>query len=157
MDLEQVFGVAPWVLVTGVATWVGAGFNHRRNVRKDTMDYAAAKEAQSSELVVELLANARSEVKSARTEMETLREEINTLRSLEQHFYHFEQALEHLEAVMHAVDDEARQHAERLAQAFLTRMRRLQEARGTIANEAQRNSAVIKRAEKIVRDEGGIV
>jgi hypothetical protein len=50
---------------------------------------------------------------------------------------------------------EARAQAERNARAFLNRMKRLNAARGTITNEAQRMSseiALLDREEKLGRD-----
>jgi peptidoglycan hydrolase CwlO-like protein len=76
---------------------------------------------------------------------------------MERHFYHFQQALEHLSAVLFAKDEAEKATAERNARAFLTRMTRLQEAKGTIANEVQRMDAGLKETEKKIRDEGGQV
>ena len=67
---------------------------------------------------------------------------------MEQHFYHFQQSLDHLEALLFADTPEAQAAAERNARAFLARMRRLNEAKGTIANEAQRATARVKAAGK---------
>lgn len=149
--------VGPWVVVSAVVTWVGQAFIHRREVRRIELEYAGKVNESRDDLAIELLANARNEIIAARSEMTGLREEINSLRAMEQHFYHFQQALEHLTAVLCAETPEARANAERLAKAFLARMRRLQEAKGTIAQEAQVMSATLSAAEKAVRDEGGQV
>lgn len=119
------------------------------------LDHAATVDASRDDLAIELLSNARNEVVQARSEMTALREEINSLRAMEQHFYHFQQAIEHLTAVLTATTPEERTNTERNARAFLARMKRLQEAKGTIANEVQRLDAGLKQTEKKVRDEGG--
>lgn len=95
-------------------------------------------EIHRDELTFELLTNARAEMQAARIEVDDLRDEVRKLRSLENHFYHFEQSLEHLEALLAADNPEARALAERNARAFLNRMRRLQDAKGALANETQR-------------------
>lgn len=119
------------------------------------LDHSATVDASRDSLAVELLSSARQEVVTARAEMESLRDEMKALRAMEQHFYHFQQALDHLAAVLFAKDAGERELAERNARAFLTRMTRLQEAKGTIANEVQRMDAGLKQAEKKIRDEGG--
>jgi hypothetical protein len=80
--------------------------------------------------------------------VEDLRDEVRKLRAMEQHFYHFQQSLDHLEALLFAETTEAQAAAERNARAFLARMRRLNEAKGTIANEAQRATAKMKFAQQ---------
>lgn len=120
------------------------------------LDHAATVDASRDDLAIELLSSARAEVVIApRAEMESLRDEMKALRAMEQHFYHFQQALDHLAAVLFAKDPGEKATAERNARAFLTRMTRLQEAKGTIANEAQRIDAGLKQQERKIRDEGG--
>lgn len=77
-------------------------------------------------------------LKAARVEGEALRSEVAALRPLVTRVAHFEEALDHIHALLHAEGPTERKAAERRAQAYLTRMRRLAEAKGTIANEAQR-------------------
>lgn len=151
----DIFGVAPWVVLTAVATWSLQALAHRREMRKISLEHEATVDASRDDLAIELLSTARAEVMQARSEMEGLREEIRALRALEQHFYHFQQSLEHLEAILHAEGPAAREIAERNAKAFLARMKRLQEAKGTIANEVQRMDAGLKQTERKIRDEGG--
>lgn len=148
-------GVAPWVAVTGIVTWAGMLLTHRRETRKVALEHAATVDVSRDDLAIELLSSARSEIVTARSEMEGLREEIKSLRSMEQHFYHFEQSLEHLAAVLFAKSIKERQHAERNARAFLTRMIRLRDAKGTIANEVQRVDSALKANESTIRKEGG--
>lgn len=158
MDLNSFLGgVAPWMVITALVTWIGQAFVYRREWRKMELDHAAQVDVSRDSLAVELLSSARQEVVTARAEMESLRDEMKALRAMEQHFYHFQQALDHLAAVLFAKDDAEKTTAERNARAFLTRMHRLQEAKGTIANEIQRMDAGLKQAEKAVRDEGGQV
>lgn len=140
-----------------MASWWGTSVVHRREIRKMELDYASKVNESRDDLAIELLANARNEIIAARSEMTGLREEINSLRAMEQHFYHFQQALEHLSAVLCADTPEGRVAAERNAKAFLARMHRLQEARGTIAQEAQVISAKLSAKEREIRDEGGQV
>lgn len=121
------------------------------------LEHTATVDASRDDLAIELLSSARSEVVTARAEMESLRDEMKALRAMEQHFYHFQQALDHLAAVLFAKDEGERATAERNARAFLTRMSRLQEAKGTIANETQRIDANLKQQERKIRDEGGQV
>lgn len=121
------------------------------------LDHKAGIETSRDDLAIELLSSARAEVVSARSEMESLRDEMKALRSMEQHFYHFQQAIDHLSAVLFAKDEDEKATAERNARAFLARMTRLQEAKGTIANEVQRMDAGLREQERTIRDEGGQV
>lgn len=149
--------VGPWVVVTAAATWIGQTLVHKRELKRIELDHAAKVNDSRDDLAIELLSNARNEIIAARSEMTGLREEINSLRSMEQHFYHFQQAIEHLVAVLSANTPEERVNAERNAKAFLTRMQRLTEAKGTIANEVQRVDAGLKQQERKIRTEGGQV
>ena len=147
--------VAPWAIITAIATWVGQAFLYRKDWKKMELDHSEKVGTSRDDLTIELLSSARAEVVSARSEMESLRDEMKALRSMEQHFYHFQQAIDHLSAVLCAKDDTERTTAERNARAFLTRMTHLQEAKGTIANEVQRMDAGLRVTEKAIRDEGG--
>lgn len=155
VDMNEFLGVAPWVLITALVTWIGQAFIYRKDMRKMELDHTEKVDVHRDELALELLSSARNEVVQARSEMDGLREEIKSLRAMETHFYHFQQAIDNLSAVLFAVDEHDRANAERNAKAFLARMKRLQEAKGTIANEAQRLDAGLKAAERRVRDEGG--
>lgn len=148
-------GVAPWVLITSVVTAAGQYLIFQRQWRKDTLDTEAVVEKTRNDLTIQLLSSARSEAVAARAEIEGLHGQVNSLRQLEQHFFHFQQALDHLDAIVNAADEGVRKQAERSARAFLTRMRRLMEAKGTIANEVQTVDSALKKTEKIIRDEGG--
>jgi hypothetical protein len=150
-------GVAPWVVVTAMATWIGVALKYRQETRKTALEHAATVDVSRDDLAIELLSSARREILTARSEMEGLREEVKALRAMEQHFYHFEQALEHLSAVLFARSQKERVNAERNARAFLARMIRLRDAKGTIANEVQRMDSKLTANEKTIRDEGGQV
>lgn len=93
-------------------------------------------------------------LEAARAELTVLRTEIQRLRPTENHLQLFETALEHIEALLNA-DAESRIGIERSARAFLKRMRRMQEARGTITNEVQRVESGIHVAERHERRGGG--
>lgn len=149
------FGVAPWIVISALTTWSFQGLAHRREVRKISLEHAATVDVSRDDLAIELLSSARAEVVTARSEMTALRDEINALRAMEQHFYHFQQALDHLTAVLFARSPKEKTTAERNARAFLTRMIRLRDAKGTIANEAQRVDSALSAVEKEIRKEGG--
>lgn len=145
-------GQAPWVVIvaivlSAVLSWYSQAWLYRR---KRIDDNAAAISGQNErleihrdELTFELLQNARLEMSAARIEVEDLRDEVRKLRAMENHFYHFQQSLDHLEALLFADTPETRAAAERNARAFLNRMRRLNEAKGTITNEVQRASSAV--------------
>lgn len=142
-------------VATAIGTWLFRGLTHRREIQKIKFQHAASVDMSRDDLAIELLSSARAEVVTARGEMTALRDEINSLRAMEQHFYHFQQALEHLSAVLFARNPKERVTAERNARAFLTRMTRLRDAKGTIANEAQRVDSALAAQEKTIRKEGG--
>ncbi len=145
---SEFLGVAPWVIVTAIATW-GAQLWIYRTKRFDKraetqVEHDERMTIHRDELTFQLLQNARLEMASARIEVEDLRDEVRKLRSMENHFYHFQQSLDHLEALLFSHTEEEKAQAERNARAFLTRMRRLNEAKGTLANEAQRAASEIQ-------------
>lgn len=143
-------GQAPWVvfvaiILTAGTTWFAQMwlYGKQRSDRKSAAEIEnhTTLEMHRDELTFELLQNARLEMASARIEVEDLRDEVRKLRSMENHFYHFQQSLDHLEALLFASTPEERANAERNARAFLQRMRRLNEAKGTISNEVQRHAS----------------
>lgn len=148
----DLLGAAPWIVISAIVSWGATAYQYRdkrnREEKREALDHSDRIEIHRDELALQLLANARQEMSSARVEVEDLREEIRKLRAMENHFYHFQQSLEHLEALLFADSVEARANAERNARAFLTRMRRLNEAKGTIANEAQRMASGIEYLDK---------
>lgn len=156
MNFEDIIGVAPWAALTAIVSWFAAVWTYREKKVKEKADQGDRLEIHRDELMFEVLEHARQEMACARVEVEDLRSEVQKLRAMEQHFYHFQQSLDHLEALLLAETEAARTAAERNAQAFLNRMRRLNEAKGTIADEAQRATAKVKRWGTEIRaiDEG---
>lgn len=135
---SEILGVAPWVIIAAIVSWYASMYAHRQRTKAKEIQHADRLEVHRDELTFQLLQNARQEMSSARVEVEDLRDEVRKLRSMENHFFHFQQSLDHLEALLFSDTSEARAAAERNARAFLNRMRRLNDAKGTIANEAQR-------------------
>lgn len=140
---SEFLGVAPWVIFAAVVSWFGSMYANRAKNKEKAADHADRLEIHRDELTFQLLQNARQEMSSARVEVEDLRDEVRKLRSMENHFFHFQQSLDHLEALLFPESEEVRAAAERNARAFLSRMRRLNEAKGTLANEAQRVASEI--------------
>lgn len=137
-------GVAPFAIVTAGMGWIGGAWVYRDKKKKEKNEQEDRLEIHKDDLIFELLQASRSEVNVAYTEMKSLREEVKTLRPLEEHFFHYLQSLDHLEAILFADTEELRATAERSAKAFLKRMRRLNDAKGTIRNEIQTASSVIR-------------
>jgi hypothetical protein len=135
---SEVFGVAPWVIIAAVVSWFGSALKHREKKKQETIEHADRLEVHRDELTLAIIRTGREELAVARIEVDDLRDEVKKLRAMENHFFHFQQSLDHLEALLTATTPEERATAERNARAFLTRMRRLQEAKGTILNETQR-------------------
>lgn len=141
---SEVLGVAPWVIIAAVVTWFVAIITYRAKVKKEVTDHADRLEVHRDELTLQIIRTGREEIAAARIEVEDLRDEVKKLRAMETHFYHFQQSLDHLEALLTAATPEEREIAERNARGFLNRMRRLQTAKGTLANEVQRAASEIE-------------
>lgn len=140
---SEVFGVAPWVVIAAVISWFGSTYVYRAKQKKELNDQADRLEVHRDELTLQIIRTGREEITAARIEVDDLRDEVKKLRAMETHFYHFQQSLDHLEALLTASTPDERTAAERNARAFLNRMRRLSEIKGTIANEAQRAASEI--------------
>lgn len=140
--------VLPTLFAGGGATWVGqviiARVNGRTNASNARIAADADLEKHRDSLTFELLSAARGEVSA-------LRSEVDKLRPMEAHLFQLEQALEHLDALLNATPDE-RSNVERAARAFVVRMRRAADARGTLANEAQRLLSGLDVAERAARE-----
>lgn len=136
-------GAAPWVVITAVVAWVASWYTQKEKAKRDKDATSDRLEVHRDDLTLQIIRTGREELSFARIEVEDLRDEVRKLRSMETHFYHFQQSLDHLEALLSAETVDARNHAERNARAFLTRMKRLNVAKGTIANEAQRVASEI--------------
>lgn len=146
----EVLGVAPWVIFAAVVSWFASMYANRKKAEKDASEQADRLEVHRDELTLAIIRTGREEISLARLEVDDLRDEVKKLRAMETHFYHFQQSLDHLEALLIASTPEERALAEKNARAFLNRMRRLQEAKGTISNEVQRANSEI---ELLDRDE----
>lgn len=137
----------PWVVVSAALSWLAQAWLYRAkraDARQNNQkEFDEKLIIHRDELTFQLLQNARLEMASARIEVDDLRDEVRKLRSMENHFYHFQQSLDHLEALLFSATPDERSNAERNARAFLTRMRRLNEAKGTISNEAQRAASAV--------------
>lgn len=140
---SEILGVAPWVIFAAVVSWFASLHVNRTKARKEAVQHADRLEVHRDDLTLQIIRTGREELAFARIEVEDLRDEVRKLRSMEHHFYHFQQSLDHLEALLTAETLEAREAAERNAKAFLTRMKRLTEAKGALANEAQRLASEI--------------
>lgn len=136
--IQDILGVAPWVVITSIGTWVFAARKHYKTRSREAIARSERLEIHKDGLAFELVRGARQELIATRVEMDELHLEVRKLRKMEKHFFHFQQALDHLDALLSAESADARALAERNARAFLNRMRRLDEAKGTIANEMQR-------------------
>jgi hypothetical protein len=119
---EMIVHLIPVGIVTGLAGWFGKAYMETLRLkaaeRKAQIEQGANLEKHRDDLTFQLLDAARQELTLMRTEIEKL-------RPMESHLYHLQQALEHIDALLHS-DPDARAVAERNAQAFLSRMRRLE-------------------------------
>jgi hypothetical protein len=145
---SDILGVAPWVIIAAVVSWFASMFAYRARAKEKAESQADRLEVHRDELTLQIIRTGREEIAAARIEVEDLRDEVKKLRAMENHFYHFQQSLDHLEALLTASTPEEREIAERNARGFLNRMRRLQEAKGTLANEAQRAASEIQLLER---------
>lgn len=117
----------------------------KAETRREDRTLGLQVEKHRDDLAIQLLGAAREEIAVLRLQIENHR-----ISDSETDVYaqHFETALGHLEALLLADNPSEAKLARRAARAFLNRMRRMQEARGAIANERQRlesRSAVIHR------------
>lgn len=141
---SDILGVAPWVIITAILAWFGSLITYRAKTKKEADELGDRLEIHRDDLTLQIIRTGREELQFARIEVDDLRNEVKKLRAMENHFYHFQQSLDHLEALLIANTPEERALAEKNARAFLNRMRRLQEAKGTIANEAQHAQSEIE-------------
>ena len=145
---SEFLGVAPWVIVAAIVSWFGSIYANRNKARREAVAHSDRLEVHRDDLTLQIIRTGREELAFARVEVEDLRDEVRKLRSMETHFYHFQQSLDHLEALLTAETLEARTNAERNAKAFLVRMQRVSDAKGTLANEAQRMASEINVLER---------
>jgi predicted KAP-like P-loop ATPase len=135
---SEVLGVAPWVIITASVAWFGVDACQYPSNEEKADELGDRLEVHRDDLTLAIIRTGRRRNAAARIEVDDLRDEVKKLRAMENHFYHFQQSLDHLEALLTAQPREERAQAERNARAFSIRMRRLNAAKGTIANEAQR-------------------
>lgn len=135
---SEILGVAPWVIIAGTVAWFSSIYANRDKKKEKENDSADRLVVHRDELTLQIIRAGREEISTAKLEVDDLRDEVKKLRAMEKHFYHFQQSLDHLEALLLATTPEECDAAERSARAFLNRMRRLQEAKGTVINEVQR-------------------
>lgn len=154
MHGQEILGVAPWVIITALVTWLANTWLHREKRFEEKVNSHAQVEISRDDLTLQILQTARQEVSAAKLDIDDMRDEIRKLRMMEQHFYHFQQSLEHLEALLSAENDKELATAKRNARAFLNRIRALNEAKGTIANEAQRASSQVDIASETIDKAG---
>lgn len=140
----EILGVAPWVIIAAVVSWFVSMYVNREKKKEAKIEQDDRLEIHRDELTLALVRMGREEITAAKIEVEDLRNEAKRLRAMEDHFYHFQQSLDHLEALLSAITTEERALAEKNARAFLNRMRRLQEAKGTVVNEVQRAVSEIR-------------
>lgn len=151
---SEVLGVAPWVVITALASAFVSISAYRAKAKKEAIDNSDRLEIHRDELTLQIIRTGREEIAAARVEVDDLRDEVKKLRAMETHFYHFQQSLDHLEALLTATTVEEREVAERNARGFLNRMRRLQAAKGTLANEAQRVASEIQLLGELEKKDG---
>ncbi len=137
----DLFTVVPFAVVSSAITWAGQAWVYRDKRKVQHVEASDRLEIHRDEFTLSLLQNARSEITMVRGEINELREERSTLLKLEQHVYHFQESLDHLERLLFAETPEDLAQAKRNATAFLKRMRRLQDAKGAVLNEAQIRSS----------------
>lgn len=157
MTGTRIVDIVPWAVVSAVGGWIIAVITQwmRSRDRRHISDSSTGLklEEHRDALTFQLL-------EAARVELAELKAEVQRLRPMEAHLIHFDEALRHMEALLIASTDAEKRRAELYARAFLNRMRRYQEATGTLRNEAQRldsKIAVIEReqaeSEKRERDD----
>lgn len=123
---------------TMVVQTVGTWFKARVETARHSEDLRTSREQHNDKLAIELMTAAREEVAAARVEAAEM-------RSLQLRLTHFEEAIDHIQALYDSGDDPA---VRRRAQQFLTRMRRISDARGAVVNEVQ----IIQSRERIEGD-----
>ncbi|WP_294357174.1 hypothetical protein [uncultured Sphingomonas sp.] len=128
------------LVASGALGWVGNAFVEwwkNRGVAAEARTAAEVDLEQHRDgLTFQLLAACRSEIAALTTQ-------IDRLRPMEAAFYDLQQALEHMDALL-VTPAADRASVERNARAFLNRMRRNAEARGTITNEVQRAASTAR-------------
>lgn len=87
-------------------------------------------------------------LRAARTEAANLETKLAQTDFDERYTLHMDEALRHIEAMINAKTDGERDMSIKLARSFLTRMQRLRDATGTMANERQRRESAVYLADQ---------
>jgi multidrug resistance efflux pump len=145
----DILGTSLFAAGSAIVAWGGAMWRYRDKKIERKEDQADRLKIHSDDLLFKLLTLAREEIASARLELGEAKAEVRALRPLEQDFYHVQQALDHIDVLLYG-PPAAHKSAERNAAAFVKRIRRLHEARGTISNEVQRADSAINLAERSI-------
>lgn len=136
-DMAELGKLGGALVASGALGWVGnAAVEWWKNRGVATEARTAAEvdlEQHRDGLTFQLLAASRSEIAA-------LTAQVDRLRPMEASLYDLQQAMEHIEALLNTPAAD-RASVERNARAFLNRMRRNAEARGTISNEVQRQTS----------------
>ena len=143
--MSELTTLLPIIGASGVFGWAGSAALQWLKARGDQQQARASAEVDLEQhrdkLTFDLLSAARTELAAARSEVAELRPLQTRLSQIEARLAHFEEALSHLQNLLESKEPAERTQAEKLARAFINRMRRLGEAHGTLANEAQRESS----------------
>ncbi|MEO8722010.1 MAG: hypothetical protein ABI395_00585 [Sphingobium sp.] len=137
--LELIVGLGSGGGVTLLAQsakgWLVARGERHRDDRSSDIEL----EVHRDKLTFDLLSAARVEVAAARDEVALLRPAVARLALREAHL---EEALDQIDGLLNSDTTEELKAARRRARAFVNRMRRLSDAKGTIMNEVQRQESI---------------
>lgn len=149
----DILGTGVFAVVSSLVTWAGTAYAYRDRKKEKAQEQDAGLQIHKDNMLFELLQIARQEIQVARIELREARDEIKVLRPLEQDFYHVEQALDLFDALLSAETAAERKMAERNARGFVSRIRRLHAARGTIVNEVQRAASALNVAARKIGED----
>lgn len=142
--MTDVVSVGTGVLSGGVLAWLGnvviQSFRSRDRRYEIGREADLKLEAHRDGLTFQLLETARIELASLRTE-------VQRLRPMESHLVHFEESLRYIDLLLFPGETPL-EEIRRDARAFLVRVRRMQEATGTIRNEVQRLDSTTEMARR---------
>lgn len=126
--------ILPLMATAGVGGWFGkagiAWISGRGATQKAKIDGDVLMKKHTDDLMFQMLSAAQGQVAA-------LNARVNELQPLVAEVAHLSEALDHIAALLASDTSEEKRAAERRAQAFLNRMRRLGDARGALLNEAQ--------------------
>jgi succinylglutamate desuccinylase len=159
-------GISEWLLWVQGAGWLATATiamrfyiaNKKLRIESNSADATARASDRAADLAVETHRDGLTIqlLKAAQSECEALRLELERRGPIsEEHVRHFQTALDHIEAMLLAENVGEKKTAERAALAFLNRMRRLADVRGTLMNEAQRISSAVNLLDRKTDGEDG--